>query len=76
LRSNSLADLPSLTRRRSALIPLNLPVEISQARGLAGTRSGPLFYGREEGVLQRLLRGIEVAEKADHVANTPRDWAR
>ena len=47
-------------------IALKRPAETSQVRGLAGHAvPRPLLHGRGEGVVQRLLGEIEVAEEAD-----------
>ena len=60
------SDASNRARRRMPSIALKRPVETSHARGLAGTPSrGHCSDRRGEGVVQRLLGEVEVAEQAD-----------
>ncbi len=57
---------------RSASMALKRPVETSQARGLAGTPSrGHCSSRGAEGVVQRLLGEVEVAQQADQRGEDP-----
>ena len=60
------SDASKRARRRIASIALKRPAETSHARGFAGTPSrGHCSTRRGEGVVQRLLGEVEVAEQAD-----------
>ena len=59
-------------RRRNVSMALKRPAETSQARGLSGTPfSGPRLDRRDEGVVQRFLRKIEVTQQPDQSGEHP-----
>ncbi|MFN8540921.1 MAG: hypothetical protein U0232_26010 [Thermomicrobiales bacterium] len=63
--ASTASEASKRVRRRMASMALKRPVETSQARGLAGILFRPLGHGGGEGVVQRLLGPVEVAEEAD-----------